>query len=117
VIRSAHRRLATWAAGLGAAIALTGLVPAVASAGAYDVQVCRNGYGNGGALTATGADPVYGAVFRVTNNCDGGYNGWNAISVSVNPGSGNVDSEPNVPINTSAAWPRTTATRRATTLA
>ena len=70
--------------------------PTAAQAGAYDVQVCRNGYGNSGALTAGGGGAQYDYLFRVTNNCDGGWHGWNGISVSITPGPESPANDPYV---------------------
>ena len=75
--------------------------PTAAQAGAYDVQVCRNGYGNSGALTAGGA-PGFDWLVRVSNNCDGGWHGWNGISASITHGDDSPTNEPYVPPGTSA---------------
>lgn len=82
--------------------AVAALLPSTASAGGYDVYVCKNGYGNG-ALSVE-ADPAYAGwnLFRTSNNCDGGWNGWNGISISVTNGPGDPTNDPYVNQNTSA---------------
>jgi hypothetical protein len=78
------------------------LLPAAASAGGYDVSVCKNGKANA-AMTA-GQAPGYEPwnLIRTTNNCDGGWNGWNGISVSVTNGPETPANDVYVAQNTSA---------------
>lgn len=102
VIASVHRRAGRGLISLCAAASFAGLLPAVADAGAYDVKVCKDGYGNN-ALSVE-PDPAYAGwnLFRATNNCDGGWNGWNAISISITNGPDNPTNDPYVAQNASA---------------
>ncbi len=90
---------------LGALSVLTAaaaLLPATASAGGYDVYVCKNGYGN--SALSVEADPSYAGwnLFRTSNNCDGGWNGWNGISISITNGPDDPTNDPYVNQNSSA---------------